>query len=334
MEGQDWREQDWVNTTPSLISILNSLTHLEKLHLRRFDSNSLTPQLLRALLGIFKSNPITSLDLELCAFPPSFFTYLSHARPTLKYLTVRELRVSHIQIWPHDMEGEVLEIIRQDVLREPCQLDDLRMQHSPGDEVAQRITGDAGFDLTCLRTLHCENNGINKALLHQLGGRIHHLLLGAPDIYSRTSPSMFCIAPFSFISSTSGPEDVNKCVCGLEENTASLRSLHLSDIDMEYQPLQGPTHIEWLKTLLLSVLDAQHLQKITLETSAPSEKAQWDVLKAVDAVIGGNFLQLTEVEICIKINLMHMGTFNWVDIREAVTDAFPVLTERQLLVVT
>jgi hypothetical protein len=330
-EGQDWREQDWVNTTPALISVLDSLTHLRMLHLRRFNFESLTSQ---SIFRLFKSNPITSLDLELCGFPLALLTYLSHVCPTLKLLTVRSPSASDTEYVYED----IVESIRQ-APRRLCQLDDLRLVE--GSEMKavlwQIMDKDLGFDLSCLRTLHCRNNRSFKILLDRLAPCIHHLLLTAPEEYLCMSSSRFlstfCMSKSYYPAAPEGEE----YVFGLEEHTG-LRTLQLTCVRIGERPswedeYQIPTPIEWLKTILSSVLGAPHLKNVAIEiyiSGGVTSETRWNVLKVIDDMFDGNqFPLLDEVEIRVEYG---QSTLAWGAIQDAVGGVFPILTRRKLLV--
>jgi hypothetical protein len=326
-EGQIDKRERWVNTTPSLILVLDSLTNLKKLHLCRFESYFLTPQLIRTVFNVFKSSPITSLDLELCYLPLSFLTYLSQTCPTLKSLIMPSSTLSD-HAWPEDIEGEILQSMR--VPWQPCQLDDLNMGGSPCTDRVCRIM-DEGFDLSCLCTFHGANYRFSKVLLHRLGGHLHHLFIGKPDCMS----PLRCFPVLCFHHLHAAVKDVDEYVGSLEENTG-LRSLHIGNINIGTEPWQDnfPSHkqLEWLKTLLLSIRGAQYLQKITLGffSSLPVEStSRFDVLKVIDEAFDGNvLLQLDKVEVSIDAAPRRV---KWEAVKEAVAGVFPVLTGRKLL---
>lgn len=183
-EGGRYKNENWVNSTTSLISLLESVTRLKTLHLRRFEWIFLTPELRDALRSTFASAPIMNADFERCSFPLTSFAHLLHACKHLKAFTVREFTV----IDREDYGLEQLSVVDAEEAWEQAgqyQLEELRLDREP-PEIISWVADSNIFELSRLRTLHC--NADFKPLLLGLGESLEHLLLWAPRSCTQNLP--------------------------------------------------------------------------------------------------------------------------------------------------
>jgi hypothetical protein len=175
---------DWVHDTPCLALLLNSLTHLNTLHLIRVDWSRQPSELRGAFHRVFISNPISNFIFELCDFPFSSLLSILNTCSTSISLILSSFRFSKFDISPVDVETVEKEKAGHVGLENKCRFHDLRIIRCPPGFVSWLNNPENGPDLSRLHTLHCDCDELSGALLLQLGECLQHLCLDAPRGHS------------------------------------------------------------------------------------------------------------------------------------------------------
>jgi hypothetical protein len=272
---------------------------------------------------LLKSNPITSFDLELCEFPLSFLTYLARVCPTLKSLTVQGSSSSSADHWDQDIK-EILESQSTPVPRQPCQLDDVRIQGIDSNDMVWRVIEEEGFDLSCLRTFHCQNDHISSSLTSS--EYVFIISCCRPPVYLPVRP----LHVFQYFCFHSLPKEMENVPAALKNTpvfevfTYAASPSHLQSTNCEKFDLSNG------RGTCFSVFLAHHTCKRSRWGFAHLGQKR-EVLEVIDEVFVGNFEHLKEVE--ISTEFMDSGS-RWEAIKNSVAGAFPVLRERKLLDIT
>ena len=145
-------------------------------------------------------------------------------------------------------------------------------------EIPSWLSDESGPDLSHLRTLYCDCDGPNRALLHQLGGHLQLLCIRAPFLTSGISIRSSLIT-FALHSHSSLAELEDSL---LLEHLTGLRSLQVTRINIR-DPTSHPNYSgpSWLKQLLQSILSAADLQHIKIKVMVDEDSIiPCDVLEA------------------------------------------------------
>jgi hypothetical protein len=111
----------WVNGAPLLVLVLNSLTHLNTLHLKGIHWVKLTQKLRAALRRVFVSNPVSNFDFEQCRFPFSSLLSFLNTCSTLISLTLLSVSLSNS---PEAVENEEAGYVKS---KSKCRFHELRI---------------------------------------------------------------------------------------------------------------------------------------------------------------------------------------------------------------
>jgi hypothetical protein len=176
-EGNMDKGLEWVNDAPDLALLLNSLTHLNTLHLRRINWILLTPKLRGAFRRLFASNPISNFVFEKCDFPFSLLlSILSTCSASIS------LTLLHSQVVSSDFRPERFKTVEKEESRHvglwnKCRFHDIRIIGGAGLSKVKSWLNlndpESGPDLSHLHTLYCDYTRV------RLGDHLQHLCLNA-----------------------------------------------------------------------------------------------------------------------------------------------------------
>jgi hypothetical protein len=179
LEGNRGKGHHWVNKTPCLALFLNSLTHLNALHLRHIDWIELMPELRGAFRRVFASNPVSNFDFERCDFPFSSLLSILNTCSTSISLTLRSSYVTTSDFRPQLKKMVEDEEAEHGGLERKCRFHDLRIIDCGNPIKSWLNDPESGPDLSHLRTLYCDFNRDSRTLLLRLGEHLHHLRIDA-----------------------------------------------------------------------------------------------------------------------------------------------------------
>jgi hypothetical protein len=178
-EGSMGKGFEWVNDAPCLALILDSLTHLNALHLRRINWIRQTPKLRGAFRRVLASNPVSKFDFEKCSFPFSSFLSILNTSSTSISLTLVSFGLQTSDLWPEEFKTVEKEEAGLVGLGNKCRFHDIRLAGG-GSEIRSWLNDpESGPDLSRLHTLYCEYIPPSRVLLLRLGEHLQHLCLNA-----------------------------------------------------------------------------------------------------------------------------------------------------------
>jgi hypothetical protein len=179
-EGTDLRLNSvWVNDTPCLALLLNSLTHLNTLHLKKINWVGLTSELRGALRHVVVSNPVSNFEFENCHIPFSSLLSIFNMCSTSISLTLIYFNLVDLVFPPGEVEAVEKEEAGYVGLENKCRFHDLRIFGAAFEVLLWLNDAESGPDLSHLRTLYCGGDHLSSALRLRLGGHLQHLCLHA-----------------------------------------------------------------------------------------------------------------------------------------------------------
>jgi hypothetical protein len=190
VEGKYEMTDHWVNRKPCLVLLLNSLTHLNTLHLKRVSWINLTSELREAFRNVVVSNPVSNFEFVDCHFPSSSLSSIFNTCSTSISLTLLAFDISRSYVWQEKIKTVEKEEGRNVRSENRYRFHDFRISNCSPEVLSWLNDPECGPDLSHLQTLHCGRDIFSKALLPRLGGHLQHLSLPAPQKSCVSVPSL------------------------------------------------------------------------------------------------------------------------------------------------